>query len=156
MPQLPSGKHFALNDYELRQMFLKLENGFRVHELMAIEKPEHLLPFVNVIYFKPSKDAMIYDNHEKSAKMPEGWQPYQSGFTLLTIRDELEQWPAEDRQAFAEFLSGAYYQDYLQSLLQDVEKVKSALLAEGPAIARVQAWWWKEGIHPLQPGGDDE
>ncbi len=155
MPQLPSGKHFAINDYELQEMFRKLAGGFRVHELMAIEKPADLLPYLNVLYFKPTDDAVTHDYHEKSAKIPDGWQPYQSGFTVVTIRKELKKWPVEDQRAFAEFLTGEFCQGYLQSMLQNVEMIKAALLEAGPHVARVQAWWWKLGIHPLQPEEDD-
>ena len=139
----------------MQEMFRRLPGGFRVHELMAIEKSVELLPYVNVLYFKPAGEAVTHDYHEKSGKIPAGWRPYQSGFTLVSIREEVKQWPAEDQLAFAEFLTGAFCQGYLHSMLRDVEKIKSALLEGGPHVARTQAWWWKLGIHPLQTEGDD-
>lgn len=156
MPQLPSGKHFAINDYDFRQLISKVGGGFHVHEFMVIEKTEHLLPYVNVLYFKPVGQAVEHDYHERSGKIPDGWQPYQSGFTLGTIGAEVATWTPDDQQGFAEFLAGEFCQYFLRSRLEEVEKVRTALLQEGPAVARVQAWWWKLGIHPLQPGGNDD
>lgn len=156
MPQLPSGCHIAIGTDNLCRLLETVATGFRVHELMAIDEPAHLSPYLDVYYFRPAgPDDNTIEYTDAALTPPDGLVPYSSGHTLATIHKEWEQWPAEDRQAFVEFLGEPRFNDYLNSLFKYIEEYKQTLRDSGPFATQVQAHWWDADIHPLQPGGED-
>lgn len=158
MPQLPSGKHIALHDGSLRGLYQAVGDGLGVHELMAITEADHLWRFIDVIYYR-DRGAMAYRDAAPAAgslPAPPGLEPYPSGYTVAGIGDELRSWPLQDQEAFAEFLVSERTSGYLRSLLDQVTAMQKDVLEHGNLLQRTQAGWWVAGVHPLQPGVDDD
>jgi len=152
MPQLASGRHIAIGTDSLNGLLEAVMTGFRIHELMSIQAPEHLSPYLDIYYFRPaeSNDPAV-EYTDAALTPPDGLVPYKSGHTLATLYTGWQQWPAEDRQAFVDFMAEPRFSDYLNSLFAYIEDYKQAIRDNGPFTARVQAHWWDTGIHPLQP-----
>lgn len=126
-------------------------SGLGVNELMAIGQPEDLVPYLEIYYFRaagPEETAIEYT--DAALTPPDGLVPYRSGYTLGTIRTEWEQWPAEDRQAFIEFLADPSFSEYLYSLFTYVARYKRTLCDHGLSAARTRRR--DTGSHPLPPG----
>jgi len=156
MPELPSGRHFALGTGPLSELLESVTDGFRIHELMAIETPEDLSRYLEIYYFRPcGEDEEATEYTEASLTPPDGMIPYRSGQTLKTISGEWSRWPDEDRQAFVDFLNEPRFRDYLNDLFDYVEEFRQTIRDSGPFAARVQAHWWDAGCHPLQPGNEN-
>lgn len=156
MPQLPSGRHIAIGTDSLNGLLEAVAAGFRVNELMSINKPERLSSYLDLYYFRPAEPGETAVEYTDAALTPpDGFIPYRSGHTLASIHTEWDHWPAEDRQAFVEFLGEPRFSDYLNSLFKYIEEYKRTLRESGPFAARVQTHWWDAGCHPLQPGGED-
>ena len=96
MPCLPSGLHFAIDPSPLSQL---LDGAFQaefVHELMAIKDCSGIFRHINILYFKQGvEDPREYQFADGSIARPEGFQPYPSGFTLLSISGEVKKWANE-------------------------------------------------------------
>jgi len=157
MPQLPSGRHIAIGTDSLSGLLETVAAGFRVHELMSIKEPEHLSPYLDIYYFRPATpDDPAIEYTDAALTPPDGFTPCRTGHTLATLHQAWEQWPADDRQAFVDFLSEPRFSDYLNELFDYVERYKQIIRDSGPFAARVQAHWWDASCHPLQSGKPDE
>ena len=155
MPQLPSGKHFALDPSPLQKIISDAYDGLKAHELMAIENIEQLFSHINIMYFRPAKEAR--DNlplAKFSIVPPDDLEPYFSGFNLISIKDEFDSWCHEDQKAFAEFLNEKRTNSYLEGLLETVKEYQDQLTENPSTLQGMLALWWKLGIHPLQENED--
>lgn len=89
VPQLPSGRHFAISAESLVELFKRVLDGFRVDELMAIVSVEHLLNHIDVLCFR-SAGAATRENTERtaegSAPLSKGLVSYRSEFTVGSIQ----------------------------------------------------------------------
>ena len=129
--------------------------GRFVHHLMAITKPEHLLEYVNVLYFRPKPtEASPVRISQHSEQIPEELEPYPSGYNLLSIRNELQKWSHADQEAFVVFLNSARINAYLTEAL-DVVRQHQEHLAGHTSFSGLLALWWQMGCHPLQERFDD-
>ena len=157
MPQLPGGRHIAICADSVHELIERAARGLGTHELMAIESVAQLRPYIDVLYFRPGDDTETHSRvADGSNRLPIGWVSFRSGFTLATIEPEQARWAEEDRCAFEEFLQLERTRRFIQELLAYVQAAKVAILERGPFLARVLALWWHAGVHPLQPGGQDE
>lgn len=152
MPQLPGGRHIAIQPESLNNLCERVKTGFRVHELMSIESREHLLNYIDVVFFKPKEPADIPGSLAQGSDIPpENMTPYLSGFTVNTFQEELTTWPKTDRDAFLAFLQEPRFRKYCDDLLQLLDEYKEELYAHGCLATRAQIGWWKIGCHPMQP-----
>ncbi len=151
MPQLPSGKHIAIQANRIDEMYDEAFNGTQAHKLMQIEDIEDLYPYVDVIYFEGDSDYVnAEDGAPGSIAMPDGLRPVNSGFTLATILQDIANWCEEDRKYFSDHLRSERVVGLLNSILGDVKQKQVMLLEEGPELGRLLAMYWRAGVHPLQ------
>lgn len=152
MPQLPGGRHIAIQPESLNKLCERVKTGFRVHELMSIESREHLLNYIDILFFKPKEPGEIPGSTAQGSDFPpEDMTPYLSGFTVNTFQEELTTWPKADRVAFLAFLESAKVQKYFDELLQLLDEYKEELFRHGSLATAVQIGWWRIDCHPLQP-----
>lgn len=151
MAQLPSGRHVAI---QATPLFALIEAACVpeavITRLLQIETTADLFPFIDVMFFRESPDASPQEVAPGGHAIPSGLEPHVSGYTLATIREVLAEWPAVDRQSFAEYLASDRVQDFLAALLERVSQVKHQLGREGDFALRLQALMWETGCHPVQ------
>ncbi|MEX2517318.1 MAG: hypothetical protein WD572_10510 [Gammaproteobacteria bacterium] len=153
MPQLPSGRHFAIQADSLTDMLENAARGIRTHELMVINDTAQLYAYLDVLYFRSGTARKIPPQYfDEAHTPPEKRVPYASGHTLATlIEQEIRHWTAADQNALFDFLLEFRTRQYLLDWLNAVEKVKDRIRQHGHWLARLQALWWDTGCHPLQP-----
>lgn len=156
MPQLPSGFHFAIDPSPVLDLIEKYVNSPYGHHLMQIEHLGHLFDHVDVHFFRPRADAGVATQYAETSNLPpEQLEPYRSGYTLRTIKELYDTWPANDQLAFDAFLDQPRTRAFLQQYLDEVARAKQHLLSQFPALPGVIAHWWKLGCHPLQEDYED-
>lgn len=155
MQQLPSGRHIAIGTDSLNGLLESVATGFRIHELMSIQAPEHLSPYLDIYYFRPAdaNDPAI-EYTDAALTPPDGFSPYKSGHTLATLHADWQTWTADDRQAFVEFLAEPRFNDYLNNLFTFIERYKQNLHDSRPFASRVPAHGLGAGIYPRQPDNE--
>ncbi|MHB8679324.1 MAG: hypothetical protein ACYC7G_06280 [Rudaea sp.] len=150
MPQLPSGRHVAI---QAAPLFSLMEDSMRagaiITRLLRIERVEHLYPYIDVMFFI-ELDGARTEGAPGGQPIPEGLQPFPSGFTLASIGAERATWPQTDRAAFATYLASDRVRAHLVALFNEVERLKQRLADEGDAETRLQVLWWKQNCHPVQ------
>lgn len=158
MPQLPSGRHIALDPSRAGELTDGATKPFLTHKMMAIESVIDLLPYIHVIYFKPATN--INDDrpiNKFSNPLPEDMEMYDSGYTLANIKAEVDGWSDSDQQAFHEFLCGDALTCLLNDLYKNICDTRDILAQYPPAsTAGLMAAWWQAGCHPLQEGNDEQ
>ncbi|WP_395739945.1 hypothetical protein [Prosthecobacter sp.] len=156
MPQLPSGRHFAL---DVEHLYKLIEDAFKaqwVHKLMAIEKVEDLHPYIGIVLLRPAEQDMVSQVLAKgSLPVSETLEPLPSGYNLANVHELTSTWSEEDQTAFQAFLKEARLQTHLQNQLQAVEEAKEKLLGQPDTTAGLLATYWKMGCHPLQEQEDE-
>ena len=150
MPQLPSGRHIALDRQSLAQLIERMQDETFVNDLLVIERPNDLLPYIDLIYLQPGTRAADIDYAEGSVPAPEDLEPVHSGFTLKNINQAVKDWPEEDTQALIEFLRSKRTREFVADTLKIVAEEKKKLLAHPSFAVRCQAAYWLGGVHPLQ------
>jgi hypothetical protein len=157
MPQLPSGRHIAI---QATPLFALIEAACLpeavITRLLQIEEACDLAPFIDLIYFRESGDVPTPIVAPGSQPVPSDLKPYVSGHTLATIWDMAADWPASDQEAFAAYLASEQVQNFLAALLDEVARVKHRLSREGDDLQRLQALMWETGCHPLQKEDADD
>lgn len=151
MPQLPSGRHVALDPSALQTIVDGAFEGIAAHELMAIESENDLFSHIMVLYFRPKPgEGSPLPLAKGSLAPPQDLEPYQSGFNLVTIKEEWERWDDDDKRAFVRFLRDGRTGEFLENILQTVKTLQEDLLSRPTTIQGTLATWWRLGIHPLQ------
>ena len=157
MPTLPSGKHIALDPSPIQKLVDDAINGISTHKLMEIESIDHLFSNIDIVYFRvckqPNKELSLA---KFSIVPPDGMEPYSSGFNLISIKNEVEKWPTQDRDAFIDFLNEERANLFMEDLLKTVKKYQENLTDNPATLQGMLALWWKLGIHPLQDDSDEE
>lgn len=133
MPQLPSGIHVAADPAPLRELLLEQRSGFRAHDLMALDRVESLLAWL---------DMLVLDPDDPASSAPVGrladWERYA----------HVRQWSEADRLAMREFIRFKVM-PALASTMKAVREGQAALLRDD-GTAGVLARMWRAGVHPLQ------
>lgn len=153
MAQLPSGRHVALMATPLFALIAdSLRENAVITRLLRIERIEHLHPHVDVMYFLGRDGAAAVEAAPGGLAVPEGLQPYPSGFTLASIATELVAWPALDRLAFAEYLASERVRDHFEALLDEVRRTRRQIADHGTFELRMQVLTWQADCHPVRAG----
>ena len=150
MPQLPSGKHIAIQANGFDSLYDAAFNGTQAHKLMQIQSIEDLYPYIEVIYFVQDIKQQRDDNNTVADTYPAGLRPAPSGYSLVSIQPECRCWSRQDRKAFEEYLESARMQAFFAALLEDVKQKQENLIKEGPELGRFLALCWITNCHPLQ------
>lgn len=156
MPQLPSGRHFALDPAPLAELVRQVQQGKFVHALMALKTQEDAFGHIGVLYFRPrSGPGGVSVFADQSGIPPDQLEHYPSGFNLVTIQHELARWSADDRNAFLAFLREKRVHEYLEGLLEAIREAQGRLLDNPSTLPGLLATWWALGVHPLQDEAGD-
>jgi hypothetical protein len=150
MPQLPSGKHIAIQATGFDALYDEAFNGTQAHKLMQIQTIADLYPYVEVIYFVHDIKAEHGKNATGPQAFPAGLRPAPGGYSLVAIQHEFNHWSRQDRKAFQAYLESDRIRSFFAELLEDVKQKQEKLLKEGPELGRFLALCWKTGAHPLQ------
>lgn len=150
MPQLPSGRHVALDPSPLQDLVSSAYSKISTHELMEIESTNQLFSYINILYFLPKDNNSKLSLATFSMGLPEGLAPYYSGFNLVTIKNEMNNWVEKDKKAFISFLNETRTNLFLENILQTIQKYQNELMEHPHSLQGMLAQWWKLGIHPLQ------
>ncbi len=153
MPQLPSGRHVGLHFWKLHAILEKPFEILNQGAILRIEHPDHVLQYGTVVFFRPASQAGegYREEYSELGNTPEEpIEPYDSGFNLVTIQDELPHWSAADRDAFIDWLQASNARAYVQGQFEYVQSIRRQLPECGPFWSRVTALWWEAGVHPFQ------
>lgn len=158
MPQLPSGRHAGIDPGPLNQLIKGAQAGQFVHRLMAITEDKHVLPYIEVIELVPIRDGAAVSFTQDSADRPCDFEKLPTGVTLDRLDDLGDRWPKEDMERFRSFVDEDRNARYRMDLFKEVCEVQLAIERDGDFLARLQALWWKAGVHPAQTEGwqDDD
>ena len=155
MPQLPSGRHVAININPLVALLREAENIGNVHKIMAIKTLADLDPYIEVIYLVPGADSegsSDRDFRSDSLPVPPGLVQADSGYRVSDWDQLTADWSEADKTSFRQFLEGRGAL-LLQKGLDVALDVKKLLRnASSPAI-RILAGWCDAGCHPSQEEG---
>lgn len=159
MPQLPSGRHIAIQLNPLDDLLRNAGSPDSVHRIMAIKDVESLADYVQIIFLVPdtsdSKGSLALKFDQKSLPCPADLVVKDSGYTLAQFSELSVGWPDEDKMAFRGFLDDRC-QDLFAAGLREVERAKQWLLDESGMPARWLAQCYLAGCHPCQEDGWDE
>ena len=156
MPKLPSGRQISLDPSPLQKVVKDAVEGLGTHRLMVLESFGDLFEHIRVLYFKSTTRE---DNQKILSKfslpLPEDLEPYDSGFSLLSIKSEFDTWDEADKTAFLDFLNSDRTDKFLNSILEEIQFHQKSLLGQS-TLQGLMATWWKLGVHPLQSSEDDD
>jgi len=150
MPQLPSGRHVAVNAEPIQALIDKAYETVPPAAFLAIKSRLDLLPYIKVIYLREASGGDIVQEHMASQPVPPGMEAYDSGYNLLNIKDEVQSWSREDQEAFMDFLNSERFETFLDGVFQTVQKVRTELQEHGTFLQQVASYWWQAGVHPAQ------
>lgn len=153
MPQLPSGRHAGIDPSPLDQLIKGAQTGQLVHRLMAITEDRHVFPYIEVIELVPLRDGAAVSFTQESADRSCKFEKSPTGVTLDRLDDLGDRWSKEDLESFHSFVDEDRNVRYRMDLFNEVRAVQLAIEREGDFLARLQALWWKAGMHPAQTEG---
>lgn len=134
MPRLPSGLHFAIDPTPLNCLVEQASNGIFSEELKSIDHVDHMLRYIDVLYFSsPSSATVAREYAPQSGLPPEGMKPHPSGYTLYSIREAIAKWSFADQEAFQSFLDEPRTIDFIHSHFDAVMKAKTRLHSRLPS-----------------------
>lgn len=128
MPQLPSGRHvgiLCLTPDEIAKKVSRdhpevslLTLGMKVKEINSLDA---IKPFINVLFLREAKTTNDQPLDARSQAIPEGLEPYESGYTLADQDQLIADWSDEDKQAFTDFLESDKIASYFQDVLNQMK-----------------------------------
>ncbi len=156
MPQLPSGRHIAIQLDPLDALLNDVANPGNVHRIMAIKDLASLAPYVRILFLVPEGKCLAAEPPEEfregSLPRPPGLVVTDSGYTLARLDELNADWSDEDKQAFQAFLDDRC-QELFALGLSHTERARQWLLHESGMPARLLALWYQAGCHPCQEEG---
>lgn len=157
MAQLPSGRHVAIQATPLFELMdASCQPDAVITQLLQIERLSDLSPYIEVMFFRASREPVMLPVAPGGHAVPPGLEPAESGYTLATIHEAICNWSLADQRAFAGYLESERVQEHLSALLEKVKEVKHLLAREGDFVQRMQALMWETGCHPLQNDDRDD
>ena len=153
MPQLPSGRHAGIDPAPLFRLLKDAESGRFVHRLMAITDDSALFPYLEVIELLPAAENDGVSFSALSADRPCEFIKRCTGVMADKIDKFQGLWAPEDIEAMKQFLDEPRAVQTRRMLFEKALKVQEHIKTSGSYIARIQALWWLEGVHPAQEEG---
>lgn len=157
MPQLPSGRHVAIDPYPLVELLDDASNPANVHKILAIDSLSKMMSWLEVDYFvtpeEANGDAIETKLGVGSLTPPPGLVALRTGCPLSRWEALAADWSEEDRAAMRSFLSESRIKDYMEHRLSVVRQQQQNLLTSDKFTVRLIAGWWMAGIHPAQEEG---
>lgn len=154
MPQLPSGRHVAIDPTRFAELIKNAAHFGNVHKVMAIDSIPALLPWLDVMYLvepgSENPDLTNYELADSSFTPP-------SGFLALNTNCQLSQWEAlakdwspEDQGAMQSFLSSERFHHFLNNLMHGAKMQQESFKKENDLLPKLLASWYAAGVHPAQ------
>lgn len=155
MPQLPSGRHFAV-DFDLGWLASALDEltPSGIVATMSVKSVKDLEPYTRLLWLTPknAEDNQTTPCLQGSLTPPADLTPMWSGRTMATLDELASETTEDDMTAIREFLQSDRFQQTLKGLFEDVVEVQEELVRHPNLTVRTQAAWAKMDVHPLQTG----
>lgn len=160
MPQLPSGRHVAIDPYPLAALLDDADNPANIHKILAIDSISLLKSWFEVAFFVTPEEANGAGIDTKLGKgsltPPPGLVTLRTGCPLSRWEALAADWSEEDQAAMKSFLNEPRCKDYMDYQLSVVRKQQQDFLISDNSTIRLLAGWWKAGVHPAQEEGWDQ
>ncbi|MHB0986880.1 MAG: hypothetical protein ACYC05_14990 [Sulfuricella sp.] len=160
MPQLPSGRHVAIDPYPLATLLDAASNPANIHKIMGIDSIPKITNWFEVVYFVTPEEVhgkgIAAEFGEGSLTPPPGLVSLRTGCPLSQWETLAADWSDEDRSAMKTFLSEPRCKDYMEHRLSVVRQQQQDFLSAESFTTRLIAGWWMAGLHPAQEEGWDE
>jgi hypothetical protein len=155
MPQLPSGRHIAIDPAPLVQLTKDRDTPQLVHQLMAISGLASLFDWLDLHFFVTKEEALdkakALDLTESSLPAPEGLVGVATGYRLSDWQTLAAGWTDADRVAFAGWLESDRAKHQFDQWLQHIRKLQKQMLSDDAVpLTRLLATMYEQGVHPLQ------
>jgi hypothetical protein len=152
MPQLPSGRHVAIDPTPFLELAKDIDNPFNAHKIMAIQSWPDLWPWLELQILVPEADASEEDRRraaEQKPLGPPGLIATYPGTRLDKWRAFTTGWSEADIQAIQDLLDHRA-KKHFQKHLDHAKQLQAVLLENPDTLAEVLAHLWKAECHPLQ------
>jgi hypothetical protein len=154
MPQLPSGRHIAVDLQPAQDLFDTWHLDESREALARLSTTQDLLPLTRILELVPARaeDAPMV-MLEGSIAPPPQMMTRDTGKRLGDFPDGFAEWSGEDQVAFREFVSTRVL-PMLDAQLTNIRERN--VLHQKAFIQLLEEAWRKAGVHPSQePGWDD-
>ena len=158
MPQLPGGRHVAINTTPLSALLGDAGNPGNVHKIMAIAAFKDLDAYIEVLFLVPAiaPAAQLPAPELRSGSMPcpPGLVLVDSGYRLSDWSELTQDWDEPDKTAFRDFLNGPAAALFAESMIE-VRRTQEAMRVSPKFMTRLLTASCDCGCHPAQEGGWD-
>jgi hypothetical protein len=110
MPQLPSGRQVGIHCLAPDDIVRKVHRTYPEVSLLAlgmkvkeIDSLVALKPYITILFVRASQSTDDKQLDKRSQAIPDGTEPYDSGYTLADFEQFTADWSEEDKQAFTDF-----------------------------------------------------
>lgn len=151
MPQLPSGRHVAVDPEPLTTLTRGVASPYNAHHLMAIEELGDLFRWLDILVLAPTKTWKPAERERARAVpgAPAGFVGVPTSFRLADWRSCAGGWSEEDRAAMLAFIDERV-RPWLHDDMELVRRCQKALRESPQTPAGMLAAMWEAGCHPLQ------
>lgn len=152
MPQLPSGRHVALDPSPLNQLIDDVlhERTLAHWPLLAIESPNDCLKHIEINYMEPVLDVGAPNLAKGSLPIDSTLRQVRTGLTVENVLADASDWSREDKEFFCDFLSSERVRDFLDNHFENIKQIQASLREDGSFLQKWQAQTWAAGCHPIQ------
>ncbi len=124
MPALPSGRHVVVGYSPQLRSWIKTVGMKHVHQYLCLEKPEHVYPWLEVMYLVPDEEGMPASNERidttRGANLPVRHHSVNSGFTLGQWTALTKDWEEEDKVAMRTWVETEVRRYKIDNLLKRI------------------------------------
>lgn len=155
MPQLPSGRHLAIDPAPLVQQTEDRNKPQFVHHFMAVKDVASLAHWLDLHYFMSEEEARdnvkAVDLTYGSLVAPAGLVSMGTGYWLADWRTLAVSWTDDDRAAMADWLGSDRVKEQFNYWLKLAERLQQKMLSENAVpLIRTLATMYEQGVHPQQ------
>jgi hypothetical protein len=154
MPQLPSGRHVAIDPKRFSELIKNAAHFGNVHKVMAIDSIPTLLPWLDVMYLvepgTENQDLKKYELADNSFTPPPGFLALNTNCKLSQWGLLAEEWSTEDRAAMQAFLDSERCNHYLRKFVYAAKLQQELFQESDDFLPKLLASWYAAGVHPAQ------
>ncbi|MCC7516754.1 MAG: hypothetical protein IT470_05370, partial [Pseudomonadales bacterium] len=153
MPQLPSGKHVAVQFDSSIISHLNEPKASSVPWVMALQQPEDLYRWLLVYYLQPDHGGSAINAkefHSRSSSPPENHLLIPTGMRLSQWEKLTNEWSAEDKKSMRDWMEGPMYECLVQPMLEQAKWAQQWLESSNEFMVKTSVLWWKAGVHYAQ------
>jgi len=153
MPQLPSGCHVGVDPQPLNDLLDGVVQGSStvVWPLLAIDSPQALSRYLEVVYFQRGEDGEVFNPLAGSLPIDSELKMVRTGLMVSNVLSgDVEGWSEGDRHVYEQFIMGERARPFFEEHLARVKAFCDVLLEHGSPVQRVEVATWHSGCHWLQ------